>query len=542
MRHQILQTHKKKNCNHKMLFKDHQNKLVRLQTSQNRDLKNGIILDRNERADSYNNLDFKKALNSFSINSFNATPDISALYKKIANLHKVKTDNIYITQGITECMSHVIFSFLNKNDEAIIMHPSYPMYDVLLKLHNIKYKLWKFSNKFDLRLSDLKKIINKKTKVLFLVNPNMPIEYEFSSKFKNEIYKICKKNNILLVYDEAYYHFGSVSEANKIRKNKNLIVMRTFSKAWGLSGIRLGYMIADKKLCEYVSKCRKRILRYIPQKGLNILDFASGPIQYKEYLLYSKNYKYRHCVDFSKDAIMAAKAKIGKSNDDGLVQRLQLLVFPDMSNKPKEVERAEDEEAQKSAFSAIQGLRSIDPIKIGVKPFQDDDRSILHFDEDAQKIFDGFRRFIENRVVEGKEDDTMSAHLNKLPATVAKLAMLIHLIDQSYGDVDKETTLKAIRFGHYLYKSAKRVYFSADVGIAEVATILGKRLRAGALGDQFTVSEVKKKGWGKLRETETIEAAVAALVAAGWIRKMPLENSLGRPADRYIVNPQITGG
>jgi len=63
---------------------------------------------------------------------------------------------------------------------------------------------------------------------------------------------------------------------------------------------------------EYVSKCRKRILRYIPQKGLNILDFASGPIQYKEYLLYSKNYKYRHCVDFSKDAIMAAKAKIGK--------------------------------------------------------------------------------------------------------------------------------------------------------------------------------------------------------------------------------------
>ena len=235
------------------------------------------------------------------------------------------------------------------------------------------------------------------------------------------------------------------------------------------------------------------------------------------------------------------KAKIGKSSDDGLVQRLQLLVFPDMENKPGEVERAENEQAKQLAFSAIQGLRSIDPLKIGVKPFNDEDRSILHFDEEAQKAYDEFRRFIENRVVEGKEDDTMSAHLNKLPATVAKLAMLIHLIDQSYGDVDKETTLKAIRFGKYLYKSAKRVYFSADVGIAEVATILGKRLKAGAMGDRFTVSEVKKKGWGKLRETETIEAAVAALVAAGWIRKMPLENSLGRPTDRYIINPQITG-
>tara|TARA_S200000501_G_C20747062_1_gene709986 strand:+ start:241 stop:1002 length:762 start_codon:yes stop_codon:yes gene_type:complete len=63
---------------------------------------------------------------------------------------------------------------------------------------------------------------------------------------------------------------------------------------------------------EYVSKCRKRILRYIPKKGTNILDFASGPIQYKEYLSYSKNFHYRHCVDFSRDAIKFAKLKIGQ--------------------------------------------------------------------------------------------------------------------------------------------------------------------------------------------------------------------------------------
>ena len=61
---------------------------------------------------------------------------------------------------------------------------------------------------------------------------------------------------------------------------------------------------------EYLSKCRKRILRYIPRKGVNMLDFASGPIQYNEYLSYSKNYNYRHCVDFSKDAIKFAKLKL----------------------------------------------------------------------------------------------------------------------------------------------------------------------------------------------------------------------------------------
>ena len=60
---------------------------------------------------------------------------------------------------------------------------------------------------------------------------------------------------------------------------------------------------------EYVKKCRLRLNNYIPKRGKNLLDFASGPIQYKEYLSYSKNFRYRHCVDFSKDAITVAKKK-----------------------------------------------------------------------------------------------------------------------------------------------------------------------------------------------------------------------------------------
>ena len=63
---------------------------------------------------------------------------------------------------------------------------------------------------------------------------------------------------------------------------------------------------------KYVSHCRYKINNFLPKKGKHILDFASGPIQYKEYLSYSKNFKKRHCVDFSKNAIKLAKKKIGK--------------------------------------------------------------------------------------------------------------------------------------------------------------------------------------------------------------------------------------
>ena len=62
---------------------------------------------------------------------------------------------------------------------------------------------------------------------------------------------------------------------------------------------------------DYVSKCRLKVLRYIPKSGETILDMASGPIQYKEYLEYSKNFKKRYCVDLSESALEMAKKKIG---------------------------------------------------------------------------------------------------------------------------------------------------------------------------------------------------------------------------------------
>jgi len=62
---------------------------------------------------------------------------------------------------------------------------------------------------------------------------------------------------------------------------------------------------------EYVGKCRLRVLRHIPESGEYILDMASGPIQYKEYLEYSRNFKKRYCVDLSSSALESAKKKIG---------------------------------------------------------------------------------------------------------------------------------------------------------------------------------------------------------------------------------------
>ena len=241
------------------MFKPHIQKLERLQTSENRDIKKGVLLDRNERVENFNEDTYRKIIKSISRFSINATPDIQNLYKNLSKFFNVNKSNIYIGQGITELMSQIIFSLVKKNEEVVIMDPTYPMYEVLCNLNEVKVKKWKFNRDLTLEFSDLKKIVTKKTKVIFLVNPNLPIEFEFDKTLKDKIYKFCLKKNIILVYDEAYYHFGSKSEIKNSVKKKNLIVMRTFSKAWGLPSIRLGFLVTNRKLCEYISKCRSLV-------------------------------------------------------------------------------------------------------------------------------------------------------------------------------------------------------------------------------------------------------------------------------------------
>ncbi len=242
-----------------MQLKKNIQNLKRVQTSLNRDLLKGINLDRNEKVDIFQNRLQSKIKKKLSKNIFNSTPDISSLYEKLSNYLRINKDNIYITQGITEAIFQIIFSLTKKNDEIVIMKETYPMYKIICKLHNIKIQTWNFDKNFNLPITELKKKINKKTKIIFLVNPNLPIEYEFSDKIKREIYNLCLKKNILLVYDEAYYHFGSKSELKNSVKKNNLIVMRTFSKGWGLPGIRLGFITGKKDIIKYISKCRSLV-------------------------------------------------------------------------------------------------------------------------------------------------------------------------------------------------------------------------------------------------------------------------------------------
>ena len=87
-------------------------------------------------------------------------------------------------------------------------------------------------------------------------NPNQPIENTFSKKEIFKLAKRCKKINCFLVVDEAYYHFGSQTAVPLIKKFNNVIILRTFSKAFGVPSIRAGYTLSNKDNMKIISKAR----------------------------------------------------------------------------------------------------------------------------------------------------------------------------------------------------------------------------------------------------------------------------------------------
>ena len=214
-------------------------------------------MERNERVDDFNSksMNILKKISSFDFRTY---PDNNLIYKNLASWLKVNEKNILITEGADGGLLRIFNVYVDKRDTVLTLEPGYAMYPVYCKMFKAKYvplKLQPTLNKD--YFSRLKKMIYKnKPKIVAIANPNQPIEVMLNLGQLNEICAITKKMNCLFVVDEAYYHFNNVTAKNLVKKYKNLIVVRTFSKAFGLAGLRVGYTISDEQNINYLKSIK----------------------------------------------------------------------------------------------------------------------------------------------------------------------------------------------------------------------------------------------------------------------------------------------
>ena len=210
-----------------------------------------------------------------SIMEYVREADLAKLRNILAKNIGVKEENILFTNGVYHGL-HIVFDIFSSRDEIIIPVPTFPFYDKYEKFNKFKIKKIPIGS---LDFLDVQKIIDscsKKTKAIYLCNPNNPTGTIIMQKDLNKLIKFCSKKRIFMVVDEVFTDFSKISVIKNVRNFKNIIVLRTFSKALGMAGIKLGFIISDKSIIK-----KLRIIRG-PPYALSKLALVIGEIILKD--------------------------------------------------------------------------------------------------------------------------------------------------------------------------------------------------------------------------------------------------------------------
>lgn len=232
----------------------------------------------------------------------------------------------------------------------------------------------------------------------------------------------------------------------------------------------------------------------------------------------------------------------GGAGDDGLLQRFQLLVWPDMPETWTNVDRAPDWDAADAVDETFKYLRALDPVQVGAKVDVTDTRpAFLQLAPDAQAAFDQWREKLEIKLRSGDLRPALEAHLSKYRSLIPALALVIHLADRGTGPVTKAALVKAILLSDYLWSHARRVYACVTHAQAFSANSLAERIKAGKLKDGFTARSIQRHGWQHLSTAEDVRDALDWLVDAKWLRAVPKTsgNTGGKPTETYVINPKV---
>ncbi len=188
-------------------------------------------------------------------------PDGASFYlvRRLARFLGVAPEEVFVGHGSNEIIELLIRTFTTPDDEALLCKGSFLMYKVALQSHGRSFVEVPMAEGFRYDLPAMAARIGPKTRIIFLANPDNPTGTAFS---KAELEAFLEKvpPEVLVVLDEAYFEYVDWADypngQTYYRSRPNLVVLRTFSKIYGLAGVRLGYGIMHPQLTRYLNRTR----------------------------------------------------------------------------------------------------------------------------------------------------------------------------------------------------------------------------------------------------------------------------------------------
>jgi len=178
-------------------------------------------------------------------------PRGSLAIKVISSFLGFSESEISVANGADEIMDLLMKVFVRKGSKVMVVEPSFPMYTFFAQLYGGSKVTVMLEPDFRLNVDTILKKADKDTRLLFVCSPNNPTGNQFREA---DIKRLLQEFKGVVVVDEAYADFAPYSVLNWIKDYDNLAVLRSFSKAFGLAGLRLGYLVSNRSIVKYVQR------------------------------------------------------------------------------------------------------------------------------------------------------------------------------------------------------------------------------------------------------------------------------------------------
>ncbi len=216
--------------------------------------RNSLRLDFNENTIGCPDHVLRALTNALSGELLATYPDYELATKRFARFFGVKDDQLLLSNGTDEAIQLLVNTFVGPGDEVVVLNPTYAMYRFYTEIadaetREVRYRDVPGSTSYERVLhvepSDILAAVSDKTRAIFIPNPNNPTGSTIGIEAVQEIIESVPQACILV--DEAYFDFWGVTALPLINRYDNLFVSRTFSKAFGLAGMRLGCLMSQSK-------------------------------------------------------------------------------------------------------------------------------------------------------------------------------------------------------------------------------------------------------------------------------------------------------
>jgi len=251
----------------------------------------------------------KKAVQALPGLGIHEYPDTS--YRKLRSLLaeycSVDIDQISVTNGADEALDIVSKIFLDSGSNVVVSEPTYSMYNIVSRIMGTKVMVALRNEDLTDNFSRIRDSISEKTRIAFLCSPNNPTGTCVS---RSDLLGLLKSVNCAVVLDEAYYEFSGETFVDLTQEYENLIVLRTFSKAFSLAGARVGYIIASKNTIGLTHKVR-------PPNSLTVFSLELARLALLN----------RELMEVNVSSILQGRERLKES-----LEEMALYVYPSKAN------------------------------------------------------------------------------------------------------------------------------------------------------------------------------------------------------------------